>query len=643
MLAYVSPLRWGILSTGRIAGVFAKGVGESRHGRLVAVGSRSAPSAARFAAEHGVAPPHAHASYEALLADPEVEAVYIATPHPEHVEWAVKAAEAGKHILCEKPAGLNHAEAMVMIEAAHRAGVLFMEAFMYRCHPQTAKIVELIREGAIGRVGLIQAGFGFRSDFKAESRLWNNALGGGGILDLGGYPMSFARLVAGAVAGEAAIFADPISVRGAGRLHPLTGVDSMATASLRFADGTLALVSCALDTEIDNTARIFGEKGRLEIPHPWIVTKGGGEQIIRLYRHGAAEPELITITAGNLYGIEADAFALALRSGEAAVSAMSPQDTLGNLAALDRWRAAIGLVYESERSSAATPLTLARRPLARRSSAAALPFSRISGLAKPIARLVLSCDHPRTFPHAAAMFDDYFERGGNAFDTAVNFGRGQPEAFLGDWLRGRRIRERAVVIVRGGQTPVFSAAHLVHQLHESLNRLGLEYCDVFSLGGGSLTIPIDELVEKLAGEARAGRIRGAYSAPDWTPARLAEARAYAHLRQIAAPELMSIELADTATHRWLSTQASGNGEIGAPHDLGRGDHLARRNRLLALAREKAVAPLALAAAYVLAQPLHSFARIDPRTLAETESVFGCLHIPLTLAECAWLNLEGDSR
>ncbi len=340
------PLRWGILSTGRIAGVFAKGVAASKSGRVVAVGSRTAVNAARFAAEHGIPAAQAHASYEALLADAAVEAVYIATPHPEHAEWAVKAAEAGKHVLCEKPAGMNRAEGLRMIGAARRAGVLFMEAFMYRCHPQTAKVVELLRSGAIGAPRLVQAAFGFRTEFDAGSRLWNKALGGGGILDVGCYPVSFTRLLAGTAEGRA--FADPAEVFGAGQLHPETGVDVFAAATLRFAGGMVAQLTTAVGLGIDNTARIFGDEGWIEVPHPWIITKAGGEQAIRLHRRGAAQPELITVAAGNVYGLEAEAFAAALRAGRREVPEMSPEDTLGNLATLDRWRAAIGLCYAAD-------------------------------------------------------------------------------------------------------------------------------------------------------------------------------------------------------------------------------------------------------------------------------------------------------
>jgi predicted dehydrogenase len=340
-----SPLRWGILSTGRIAAVFAQGVAVSGNGRVVAVGSRTQEAAGNFAAQHGIA--RAHGSYEALLADPEVEAVYIATPHPQHAEWVVKAAEAGKHILCEKPLGLNHAEGVRMVQAAREHGVVLMEAFMYRCHPQTAKIVELIRSGALGTVGLVQATFSFKSDYDPASRLWANAAGGGGILDVGCYAVSMARLVAGAATGQA--FLDPFAVSGAGVLHPESGVDVYAAATLAFANNVVAQVSAGVGLNQDNVVRIYGSAGWLLVPSPWVINREGGVSKIILHRAGESIPEEIVIEAGPLYALEADAFASAVRAGLRDVPEMSTADTLGNLATLDRWRAVIGLVYEVEK------------------------------------------------------------------------------------------------------------------------------------------------------------------------------------------------------------------------------------------------------------------------------------------------------
>lgn len=187
-------LRWGILSTGSIAKTYAHSLPQSRTGERVAVGSRSVSAADAFGQKLDVDPSSRHGSYAELIADPTVEAVYIATPHPFHCEWAIKAAEAGKHVLCEKPMAMNHAEAVAMFEAARANSVCMMEAFMYRSHPQIARLIEIIRSGRIGEVRNIQATFGFRAGADPKTRILSNALGGGGILDVGCYAVSFARL-----------------------------------------------------------------------------------------------------------------------------------------------------------------------------------------------------------------------------------------------------------------------------------------------------------------------------------------------------------------------------------------------------------------------------------------------------------------
>lgn len=329
-------LNWGIIATGGIARAFAAGVAHSKTGRLVAVGSRTAASAEAFAREFGG--PRAHASYDALLADPQVQAVYIATPHPQHVEWTIKAARAGKHVLCEKPLSLTHAEAVPAVEACRAAGVLLMEAFMYRCHPQTARIVEIVRSGVLGRIALVQAAFGYAGTFDANNRFWNKALGGGGILDVGCYPVSFARLIAGAAQGVA--FADPVKVTGAVQLHPETGVDTWAAATLEFASGMLAQVSTSIAVTQDNAARIYGTAGWLHIPEPWVPARESGAVKFHHYRGAESRPQEIAVDSGDwLYGLEADAFATALQEGRSDVPQMSSDDTLGNMAVLDAWLA----------------------------------------------------------------------------------------------------------------------------------------------------------------------------------------------------------------------------------------------------------------------------------------------------------------
>ena len=350
MITENKNLGWGILGAGKIAQAFALGVASSRTGRLVAIGSRATQKAQAFKEAFGV--PHAHGSYEALLADPDVQAVYIATPHPMHAEWAIKAAEAGKHILCEKPLTLNHAEAMSVLEAAKEAGVFLMEAFMYRCHPQTAKILEIIRSGLIGEIRVIQASFGYGSGARCDpaSRAFANELGGGGILDVGCYPVSMARLIAGVAQGKD--FLDPIVVSGMAHLGE-TGVDEWAVGLLRFPGDIFAEVSTGVRQNLENGVRIFGSAGSLWAAHPWTHNRNeavSNELVVTV--NTEKEPRLVTVTPEmTAYGYEVDAFGDALAAGrcEAGPPAMTWADTLGNMKTLDLWREAVGLTYEMEK------------------------------------------------------------------------------------------------------------------------------------------------------------------------------------------------------------------------------------------------------------------------------------------------------
>lgn len=339
----MNSLSWGILSTGRIAGIFAKQLSQSKTGKLAAVGSRSQPNADKFAAEFKV--PRSHASYDALLADPNVQAVYIAPPHPLHAKWCIKAAEAGKHILCEKPLTLNYADAITVVQAAREHDVFLMEAFMYRCHPQTAKLAKLIQEKTIGEVRVIQATFGFHRDFNPETRLFKNALGGGGILDVGCYPVSMSRLIAGVATGQA--FADPIEVKGCAHFVP-TGVDSWAVASLKFPGDILAELSTGVEVQQENALRIFGSNGNIFVPAPWAQIRDAATTKIFVERKGEQRQEITVESPPAAYAIEADHVAAHIEKRQS--PAMSWDDSLGNMKTLDRWRESIGLVYESEKS-----------------------------------------------------------------------------------------------------------------------------------------------------------------------------------------------------------------------------------------------------------------------------------------------------
>lgn len=340
-----AKLNWGILSTGRIARMFATALATSRTGRLVAVGSRTAEAARKFAADFGGIT--AHSSYEALLADPAVQVVYIGTPHDSHAELCLRAAQAGKHILCEKPLALNHADAARAVAAARQHKVFLMEAFMYRCHPQTAKLAELVRGGAVGELRLISAVFCFNRPVNPALRLYNRSLGGGAILDIGCYPVSIARLVAGAAGGKA--FAEPVEFHGTGRIHPVAQVDEQAAATLKFPGGTLAQLTCGTTTAKELSVRIHGTEGIISLPvpfHPGNLAEGPARIIIQ--RPDQAPEEIQCGPAADLYTIEADTVGDAIAHGELEAAAMSHADSLGNMAVLDRWRAAVGMRYDGE-------------------------------------------------------------------------------------------------------------------------------------------------------------------------------------------------------------------------------------------------------------------------------------------------------
>lgn len=334
-------LKWGILGTGAIARKFANGLAESRTGKLVAIGSRSFDSAKKFTEEYSAT---IHTSYESLLADPEVEAVYISTPHPMHAEWAIKSADAGKHVLCEKPLTINLKEAEAVIAAAKRNDVFLMEALMYRCHPQTIRLVELIHNKIVGDVKLIRATFSFTADYNLESRLLKNALAGGGILDVGVYCASMARLVAGAATGKP--FAEPLEVLGAGHVGAQSRVDEYAVASLKFPGGILAQLTCGVQLAVESNVVIVGTEGTLVIPSPWVITRAAGFSKMIVFK-GDIPEEIVVESDRGLYAIEADHVAEYLDQRQSPL--VSWEDTLGTIRTLDAWRKSVGVVYDSEK------------------------------------------------------------------------------------------------------------------------------------------------------------------------------------------------------------------------------------------------------------------------------------------------------
>jgi D-xylose 1-dehydrogenase (NADP+, D-xylono-1,5-lactone-forming) len=333
-------LRWGILGTGNIARQFAAGVATSMRGRVVAVASRTSESATEFAREFHLA--SSYASYEAILKDPEIDAIYISTPNTLHHEWTLKAMRAGRHVLCEKPISVTAAQAEEMFDTARMAGRVLIEAFMYRAHPQTHRAMELVQSGAIGRVNLIRTSFCFRIRKPEGNIRFKPDLAGGAIMDVGCYCLGFSRLVAQQ---------EPETINAVARLHE-SGVDELTSVIMKFPDGINAEFAAGMMTQADNTAYISGDEGYLKIPVPWKPLPGKGEVIVAhsipMKQESSSsapvappEQSFPINDARDVYAVEADAFAATVF--ESAPPFVSADDSIGNMRCIERIRGRIGL------------------------------------------------------------------------------------------------------------------------------------------------------------------------------------------------------------------------------------------------------------------------------------------------------------
>jgi D-xylose 1-dehydrogenase (NADP+, D-xylono-1,5-lactone-forming) len=292
-------LRWGLLGTARINRAVIPPLRASLANRLLAVASREPARAAAYAREWGIE--RAHGSYEALLADPEVDVVYIPLPNHLHAEWTIQAARAGKHVLCEKPLALTVAEVDAMEAAAREGGVVLAEAFMYRHHPQTLRVKELVDGGAIGRVRFVRGTFSFPLARPDDVRL-RPEWGGGCLWDVGCYPLSLTRFLLGS---------EPVEVAGAQVLGP-TGIDETFAGQLVFPGGVLAQVDAGFRSPVRAEVEVAGTEGTIRVRNPWkpdpatpiLVTRGESTEAVAgegsdLYRFEVEDLAACALTGGT--------------------------------------------------------------------------------------------------------------------------------------------------------------------------------------------------------------------------------------------------------------------------------------------------------------------------------------------------------
>jgi len=291
------PLRVGIFSTAKINDAILDGAREAAGAEVVAVASRDRDRAQAYAAEKRI--PRAYGSYEDLLADQAVEAVYVPLPNSLHLPWAERALEAGKHVLCEKPLSRRAADVEAAFDVAEGAGRILMEGFMWRYHPATAKVVSLVEGGAIGRLRIVRAAFAFMLDPAADNVRWSGELEGGALMDVGCYCVSALRLFAG----------EPERVS-AERVEGADGVDARLAGLLRFDGDVLGTFDCGFDVPYRAGIELVGETGTIVSLDPWHGRKPG----VRILR-ADAEPEDVPVEAANPYAGELDDLARAVRDG----------------------------------------------------------------------------------------------------------------------------------------------------------------------------------------------------------------------------------------------------------------------------------------------------------------------------------------
>lgn len=660
------PIRWGIIGPGTIARTFADGIAHSRTGRLEAIATRNPD-------KPGLAEAFAGAriikGYGALLADPDIDAVYIATPHTGHAEWAIKAIRAGKNVLVEKPIALSAYDADAIFHEAKKAGVFAGEAYMYRLHPQTAKLLELVKARAAGDIRIIRSSFGFNmGSFRADHRLFANETAGGGILDVGGYPVSMVRMIAGAVDGKP--FAEPEKVAGAAQLGQ-SGVDEWASAVLKFANGIVAEVSCSIMAAQDNVLRIIGSEGRIEVKDFWFAAgHKGGTGRIDIVR--GDKVETIELPEDRwLYSFEVDAAGEAIRQGKKEFDApgMAWADSLGNLRVMDQWRASVGLEYSVEKATSRIGNIAGGKVVAGNS----VPKRQIPGLAKPASVVALGFEFFPNFASASLTLDAFYEAGGNLFDTAYVYGAGKTEAIFGDWHTSRSVpREEIVLIGKGAHSPLCYPDMIAKQLDQSLERLKTDYVDAYFMHRDNLDVPVGEFVDAMDAEVQRGRIRGIFGGSNWTRERMDEAAAYAAKNGKQAPAALSnnfslaemldpiwagcVAASDDEWKQWLQSRQipnfawSSQGRGFFTDRAGRDKHddeeivrvwysdrnFVRRDRAIELAQKLGRHPIHIALAYVIAKPFPVIPLIGPRTIAELEDSLSALDIALTAEQVKWL-------
>lgn len=708
-MAHETLTRWGILGTGNQACCFSRATKASENHHVIAV-SGFCDDMIKFKPKSEweqlgmdfcdtMEIPAYHETFQELLKDPRIDAVYLPLPNTAHAKWCINAAQAGKHILCEKPFATSSAEGAYVTEFVRSCRVRLLVAYKYETQRWFVELLERIRSGEIGTVRAISVTRVTRIPADPRGRHFSLELGGGSILDMGPYCTHLAGKIAGAVDGTG--FSEPTAVHACAALAE-TGVDEYSSACVEFANGIVGTLTCGLGLYPVNTAEITGTRGSIKITNlynGWTFDTGGYPRVYLANMEGMPRRNVDGYVEVGPPPEDARAIDNFLdRFHDPAF----PQDAVwkeyvADLYFLDRWRRSVGVTFTHEKRFARrkyfssrdkqheyyylsaddisqTTLYTGAVPLLppgkRRSNEQQIPRVFLAGLERQVSQLILgggrSCD--------LLTFDQYWQSGGNCLITGHQYdcNDGDQKA-VAHWLRSRDIRrEKVILVILGAHTPCSPEAMSDH-LMQSLECLQTDYIDLFLPHRDNPSVPVGEFLEALNEHLRAGHIR-AFGASNWSLQRYEEANRWAQSHGLTAMSILSnyFGVAEIDQMPWTgavsvtganamermikdevvlmpySSQGKGFFKDAAGSDrrgvskrsflkaLQTPGNAERRRRVLELASKKGVEPTALALAYVLHQPFITFPLIGPRNCQQLSASLSAVHIELSPENVKWL-------
>ena len=667
----MKQINWGIIGPGQIASAFAYSISGADNSNLTSVFGRNEQKTNAFAKKFNIS---AHHQLVDFLSSSDLDAVYVATPHTEHFIFTLEAIKSGKHVLCEKPFSMNAHESMILVDLAESANIFLMEGFMYRTHPQTKNILNNLEIFSMSKEKiLIEASFGFISDVSTDHRLRNPLLGGGAILDIGCYPLSMSKLIAGHLQGLP--FAEPKKLLAKGRLDK-TGVDLQSHAHLIFSENIEAKISCAINESFSNSLLISNGESSIRVPQPWHCGQfEGGKSSIFISSSSGVNKEIKYIDKLGLFTREIEHASKCILDKKLESDLISRIETQSNMFWLDNWRKELGIDCPKSHIKY-SPISKSKAFLLQKPM---LSKTKITGIKKMGSRLAIGCDNQTSSLHAFTMFDHFFGSGGRIFDTAYIYNNGNGDKYLGEWVKSRATEKEVIILGKAAHTPECEPKYIRPQIMQSLDRLNLTKLDIFCLHRDNQDVPVGEFVDALL-EIRDEGLIDLTGASNWELDRFSQARDYAvrHKKEPFSVLSNNFSLAEMIEPVWpgcvgmndnfleyviqekiilfpWSSQARGffvrKKEVSSTEHFSNPTideekrvwhnkkNLKRREKCFELAKKRNLQPIQVALAYVLHKSHFIFPLIGPRTIFETNHSIQAAQIKLSSKELLALDQE----